>query len=317
MYRSIIYDKPDFIYIADTHIRSSIPKCRIDDFLIAQENKLKFIFDLMNIYDCPLIVGGDFGHKSEWKNWLLCYLIIAKELTTQSIYIIPGQHDLPYHELNKWKESGIGVLNFSNIINVLIKKPIHFISNDEKTMIRIIPCPYNLKISTKKYPKEDRNILVTHRMIIDKPLWPGQKAKTGYQLLKKYPMYDAILSGDNHQSFIHRYENRILVNSGSLMRTTTEQKNHKPKAYLYYAKRNTVCPVYIPIEKNVINTEHIKEKKNREKRIESYISYIEKLKHKKKYPIILSFKKNINSYLDKSNHKKPVKKLVKKHTKGD
>jgi hypothetical protein len=151
-------------------------------------------------------------------------------------------------------------------------------------------------------------------MVINKPLWPGQLAQTGIDLLHKYPSYNAILSGDNHQSFIFRDDNRILVNAGSFMRTTTEQINHKPKIYLYYSKQNTISPVYLPIENNVINTEHILENNDREKRIQSYINYIDNLKNKKKYSVVLSFKRNIENYLNKSKHEKAVKKLVRKHT---
>jgi DNA repair exonuclease SbcCD nuclease subunit len=308
----ILFDNPDFIYAADIHIRSNIPKCRIDDFLEAQEYKLWFLFKQSEKYNCPIIIGGDLGHKPEWKNWLLSVFIQLCKKHDQPIYVIPGQHDLPFHNIYQWKQSALAVLHFTKKIIVLIYKPVTI--ND----IQIIPCCYGQKIpSTYSVPFDKiikRNILVTHRMIINKPLWPGQLAQTGIDLLHKYPSYDAILSGDNHQSFIFRDDNRLLVNAGSFMRTTTEQINHKPKIYLYYSKQNTVSPIYLPIEKNVINTEHIAENNDREKRIQSYINYIDNLKNKKKYSVVLSFKRNIENYLNKSKHHKSVKKLVRKHT---
>lgn len=313
MHQSILYDTPDLIFMSDTHIRDTIPKCRTDDFLLAQEGKLKFVFDLSCKYNCPIVIAGDLGHKAEWKNWLLSYLIIIKRLTLQPVFVIPGQHDLPYHELLQWKQAGIGVAKYSNTIKLLIKDSYSIVGNS-KVNINLHPSPYDQKIPKIKNNNNPmiKNILVTHRMIIDRPLWAGQVARTGYYYLKKYPQYDCILSGDNHQPFIHKYKNRLLVNCGSMMRSTADQINHKPRVYLYYAYRNTIVPVYLPIDKKVINKDYITEENSRKKRMDSYVAYIKKAQSKQKGSV--SFKENIKKYLNKSKHKKPVKKLVIKHT---
>ena len=69
--------KADAILAADLHIRADTPLCRTDDYINAQWNKLNFIFDLCQKNDCPLLVAGDIGNKSQWPNWLLEKVISA------------------------------------------------------------------------------------------------------------------------------------------------------------------------------------------------------------------------------------------------
>jgi len=309
MRNSIIIDpNPDLIFSADWHSRSTIPSCRIDNYLKAQERKYIFIAALSEKYSCPILIAGDVGNKPEWKNWLLSYWIIFTSLTNQKIYVVPGQHDLPDHELERWKHSGLGVLSSSDVLRVMIYK-VEVIKKAER-YISISPCPFGERIP-RKGQIWDRNILVMHKMVIkDKPLWPEQVARTGKYFLKKYPMYDVILSGDNHNPFVTKYEGRILVNPGSLMRMTVDQKNHRPRVYLYYAKTNTVLPIFLPIQKNVVSKKHISKKKERQKRVKAYIRYL-----RKQYEIGLSFKKNILEYLEKNKIRKSIKKIILRNVK--
>lgn len=305
--QSIIYDNPDLLLLSDVHSRISRPICRTDDYKIAQHNKMQFIADIANKYSCPLIIAGDVGNKSEWNNSLLSYWILWSQLVNNEIYLIPGQHDLPNHELKQWIKSGLKVLDVSNSANILINNSKAIKVNGK--WINIVPCPYGTKIPKQKFPMEKnfyRTILVIHKMIIkDKPLWPGQLARTGKYFLKHYPIYDIIISGDNHQPFVEQYHNRILVNCGSIMRMTADQKNHKPRVYLYYVDKNIVIPVFLPIEKGVINKEYITRKKKQEKRLKIYAKHI-----KKQYEIGIVFKKNILEHLDSNKIKKGIRKVV-------
>ena len=107
------------------------------------------------------------------------------------------------------------------------------------------------------------------------------------------------MTGDNHQSFAVEHEGRWLVNPGSLMRTTTIQLKHKPSIYEWYAKDNSIKRVYLPIDKNVIDTSHIEEVKKRDKRTEAYIQ-----KLKSNYKISFDFEDNLERHLTTNkNHK--------------
>jgi acetolactate synthase small subunit len=73
-------------------------------------------------------------------------------------------------------------------------------------------------------------------MISDRDYWHGHVEYTGCEaLLKECKDYDLILTGDNHHTF--NYKNRIL-NSGSTMRASIDQVDHKPCFFIYHDKKN-------------------------------------------------------------------------------
>lgn len=292
--------KADAILAADLHIRADIPLCRTDDYLKAQWHKLNFIFELCRKNDCPLLVAGDIGNKSQWPNWLLETVINIIEVYDINIIVIPGQHDLPEHRLENWQKSGCGVLHSAQAVKML-SEPILY-----HNIFRLFPFGYGSKIKHWKPINRTPVIAMTHQMIIEnKPLWPDQKAPKGHDLLKKFPEYDLILSGDNHNPFISKYENRLLVNPGSMMRMTASQINHKPRIYKWYADTNEVEAVYLPIEKGVVSRIHIKTKQERDERMEVFVNRISD-----DIEIGLSFEQNLIEYFNKNRTKKSIQDKV-------
>lgn len=292
--------KANAILTADLHIRADIPLCRTDDYLKAQWNKLNFIFDLCQENDCPLLVAGDVGNKSQWPNWLLEKVISIINQYKINIVCIPGQHDLPEHRFDFWRKSGCGVLH-SGLIVSIIEEP----QTIDNTFI-LYPFPYGSQIKSKNIIQQNINIAMTHQMIIEnKPLWPDQKAPKGHELLKKFPEYNLILSGDNHNPFVAKYEGRLLVNPGSVMRMTAAQIDHKPRIYKWFADTNEVEAVYLPIEKNVVGRTHIKTKQERDERMEAFVNRMSD-----DIEIGLSFLGNMNAYLNKNRTKKSIQNKI-------
>ena len=126
-------------------------------------------------------------------------------------------------------------------------------------------------------------------------MWEGQQNFTSAKsLLAKFPCYDLIVSGDNHQSFVEEHKGKLLVNPGSLMRTAIAQKNFKPKVYLWYAESNRIIEVFIPINKDVFKPkEEIIELED-----ENTMKFIQTIR--KDYDINISFNKNMERCLDKN-----------------
>jgi len=296
--------KPSAILAADLHIRADIPRCRTDDFLSTQDKKVRFIVNLSKKYNCPILIAGDIGDKHQWPNWLLRWFIyITKNV---SIIAIPGQHDLPGHRLEEIERSAQGVLLIADALTLSIDIDIISVHKG----FNIITFPYSKKITHIKVNKKGRrnypNIAITHQMVIEnKLLWPDQKGLKAIQLLKKFPEYDLILSGDNHNSFIVDYKGRLLVNPGSMMRIDADQIDHKPRVYLWYADTNIVKPIYLPIEDNVITREHIDKKIDSDKRVRVYVRRM-----KKEYGLTLSFEKNMERHIEKNNVGKKVERRI-------
>ncbi len=310
---------PDAILTSDWHIRGDSPICRTDDYITAQAKKIEFILDLGNQYSCPILIAGDVGHRPIWGDKLLNSILILlkhhlehgdSECITE-IIAVAGQHDLINHKLDKIEEGGIGVLSKS-------LKNFNIMSGDFYCLgtNRLYPAPYSIAVyipadikskSLRKF-QNSKTIILAHQMVIktqkDK-LWPEQQAHSGKWFLKKYPCYDLIISGDNHQSFVVEYEGRLLVNPGSMMRMTANQIDHKPSVYLWYAESNTVERVYLPIEKGVISREHIEESQQRDMRIESFVNRLKDVEE-----LGLSYEKNMEEFLFKNQVKKRIREKI-------
>lgn len=292
----------DAILTADWHIRADTPVCRIDDYLTAMMKKVYFIFDLAKTHACPILIAGDLGHKPQWPNWLLRKFIHATNVFKRpDILVVPGQHDLPNHNVEQWGMSGLGVLVSAKRVEMLLCG-LHTIYGT----LGIDAFPYGHNIyCTHTTVGTDRFIAMAHQMVIDKPLWPGQEAPKGHQLLKEFPEYDLILTGDNHKPFIAKSEGRLLVNPGSMMRMTTDQADHEPRVYLWSARDNTVEPAYLPITKRgIISTKHLETNDKRVRR-EAFFERV-----REDVEIGLSFERNVEEHLKQQSIQKRVKEKV-------
>ena len=250
--------KPIALLAADLHIRASAPESRIDDYFNTQFHKFDFICSLASKYHIPIIEAGDLGDKSHWTNILLRRFIEIVYKYDVDILVVPGQHDLPHHRLDMIHESGIGVLHEDCTINVITGYKGYVWPDSLNPSFYISSFPWGSSIENIER-KEGLSIAVAHQLVIENNLeWPGQVANKATDLLKKNFNYDLILTGDNHNPFICEYEGRLLVNPGSMCRMKSNQKDHKPRVYLWY-DNNTVQPIYLPIENNVINISSNKE----------------------------------------------------------
>ena len=77
------------------------------------------------------------------------------------------------------------------------------------------------------------NILIAHISVGDKPLFPGHALTAPKEILRKYPGMDLIAVGDYHYRFQDNYGARIMLNSGTLVRKTTAEKDQAPGVFIY------------------------------------------------------------------------------------
>lgn len=282
--------KPTAILTGDIHLKDTQPICRLDDRWITQINKIKFLSDLQKQYDnIPILDAGDLLDKCKSSPMLEAWAI------TNLPYIItvPGNHDMPNHNISLFNRSSLAVLEASKAIKV--------IKDDETISIKCAHIiGYRWGMTDKQYDRKicrgefiwNRKVAIMHRLVYeDKHLWPGLEAIKGEELLKQYDMYDLIVTGHNHLSFVSEYNGRILVNVGSLFRDHADQINHKPRVYLWYSEKNKIESIYAPIEKDVISREHLENKKRNDSKIYSFVTYLEKQEE-----VALSFENKLDIF---------------------
>lgn len=300
------------ILAADIHIRPDKPECRTDDYFQAIERKIDRIFSRAEQFNCPLYIAGDLGERSTWPNWLLTWFINKVYAYEIQVVIIPGQHDLPGHELSRWRESALGVLAAAGAITLLGTdgkgREGHVFGGEG---VKIYPFPFEVPIRQIRKRADDIPCMaMTHQLVTggkNDLEWEEEKGSTGLALLKKFPGYDLILSGDNHKPFVIEYEGRLLVNPGSMMRSRADQIDHQPRIYLWNINDNTVEEDFLPIEDGVVSREHVEIETERKEKSLAYVKHL-----KMGYEITLSFKDNMKKALTENRIIKRVKDKINK-----
>lgn len=279
--------QPDLILTGDWHLRETVPVARTDNFWKAEWGKIRFIKDLQEEYNCPIIQSGDvFDH---WKAspYLLSETIKNMPEDVRCVY---GNHDLPQNNLEMHERCGLDTIILAGAIKAL--SGIHW---NQKPRYK----PHMLVIKGRK-------IAVWHIMTWQgKTPWPGCTDPNTKEVLKQIKA-DLVVTGHNHKTFIDSYHDRLLVNPGSLMRSSADQIDHKPCVFLWYADNNSVKKVFIPIQKDVISREHITTIKERDARIGAFV---EKLKME--YDARISFTDNLEAFFrDNTEISKKIESIV-------
>ena len=277
------------ILCADFHLREDTPICRTDNFWKAQWDKVDDIKQMQKAFQVPVIHAGDMFHH--WKPSPFLLSTTIQHLPDQ-FWTIYGQHDLPQHNLDLSMKSGVNTLLAAGKLNLL--KGYHWGQS---------PDDDNLRYSFRFF--QDRKIAIWHHLTYQTKPFPGATGGMAKGILKKYPQFDIIVTGDNHKTFVEEYEGRILVNPGSLTRQTSDQINHRPCVFLYYAKTNTVEEVLLNYEDDVISREHIEKTERRDERIEAFISKLDT-----DWEAEMSFEENLERFAEKNNIRPEIMDII-------
>lgn len=272
----------------DWHIRETNPAYRIDNFKNTLKAKLNFIKQVCidNKIDY-IIQPGDFFDDASKVSYAALVEWIEFFRGFPPIYTVLGQHDLKNHSLEN-RNIPAYILQEAGIIK-LPAYPLFGVFDGFHYGQPITP---------------ENNILIIHAMIInDKKLWDGQEGFVrGKTLLKKYK-YNLIVAGDNHQKFIIKYNDKHLINAGSLMRTARNQIEHKPAVFIYDMDLNTVEEILIPIEPfdNVFDVNKISVEQERSEELSALVDTM-----KQGFTTSLNFMQNL-SILKKKADKDTIK----------
>jgi len=277
------------ILTADWHLREDQPICRTDNFWDAQWKKVEYIQKLQVQHQCPVIHAGDLFEM--WKPSPLLLSNTIKHIPKQ-FSMVYGNHDVPQHNIDLSFKCGVDTLKAAGVLEIL--EEAHWGQSPTK--------------GTLFFPRSELNMLVWHIMTWKgKEPWPGITDSPAKRILSKFPEFDLIVTGHNHQSFTEEQDNRILVNPGSLTRYKADQEDHKPCVYLWDSTTNTAWPHYLPIDKNVVSREHIDRKDERDKRINAFVERLNE-----DWEADVSFEENLDRFEKENNIRKSVMEIVRR-----
>ena len=270
MKRKRTFKKADAILTGDIEIRAFQPTCRTDNHWEAQERKMKWLCELQQKHDCPVLDSGDLFDKkykvhpsNELTRWAGYHI-------PDNFHTVPGNHDLPGKTYENYSNSAMAVLEMAGKLSHYSGGYLLY-SDCVGSVVSGFEWGRSIK-QEERYNIECPAIALVHAMIYEEfEPFPGCIGHSVKETMDLLPDYDLIVTGHNHQTFVLEKNGRVLVNPGSFMRNDADQADHKPCVFLWYADSNKVEQVFVPIEKDVITRDHIDIKKEKEHRIDAFV----------------------------------------------
>lgn len=295
--------RENLLFTADIHLRDDTPKCRTDDFISAQWNKIEQIKALCEKHNAQWVDAGDLLHKSRPSLGLLSKAITDLK-TNPPLRTIPGNHDQPYHNMSKLADSGLGVLEAAHIVQYLYQEaPWEFFD------WTIYSCAYGEEIPSVDC-EDGINILVYHGMVYKnkKDAIPGVAGDTASALLKKAKGFDIIISGHNHQAFELETDNQLLINVGCLTRQSADFMDYTPSIVLLCPHGNSYTWKRIKLKtaKGVVSRQHLDTEEKKEEELNAFVEGLRDIDQAS-----LSFESNVHIVMDKVGADKLTRTKVK------
>lgn len=225
-------DKVVAISCSDLHLSSKAPVARPqENWMECQVLQLQELSTLVDSYHVPLILAGDIFDRSsmnaEIVNLAIKYL--------HSCYAIPGQHCLPYHNLENIKKSSFWTLVEAGIATYL--EPNNPLQIESSTPLILYGFPYGVKVTPLLTPCN----LAIDIAVIHSYIWMKDKGHVnadpntnlgGWR--DKLQGYDFALMGDNHTPFDATVGNCCTVNHGAFYRRHKDEVSHRPSVALLF-----------------------------------------------------------------------------------
>lgn len=280
---------------ADWHLSDNKPRCRTDeDWFSFLRNVLNQVLSFMNTYKCSLVIVGDLFDKYDVSYRILNLVLkfINKIPEGLKLYFIEGNHDLPFHSQSYKNNSAIEVLNH------MVKW--HY-------NIGWIGSLGNYKNFNGEIEGKNEKIMFIHQLVFDSisNIPKNSEGITAKDLLNEYPEAKFIFCGDNHKKFIHKKDNRFVINPGSLFRSTSDQKNYEPSLYLVNTDKDIIKEIKIKDSIELVDDEYITKEKEKIEEIKAFVEGV-----KTTNLISLDYIKNVKRSIIKSKLDEDIKKEV-------
>jgi len=231
--RKKVESKVIALFVADLHLSlTPLPyRSNEPDWFAAMQRPIDELCRLQAKHECPIFCAGDIFDKwsapAEIINWAMTYL--------PYMHCIPGQHDLPEHDLGQIERSAYWTLVKAGVINHLGSKSTS--TCFDKYGIMVHSYPYGVKVSPRHKLKSEW----IHVALIHQYNWiasaaycnevpPEQHVDFGR---KEFEGYDLVVSGDNHIPFEFAGTPHFVNCGGFMIRKSND--GWMPKIWMLYS----------------------------------------------------------------------------------
>lgn len=289
---------------SDWHLRNTNPENRIDSFFETQLNKIGQIFQLADDNGCDYILqAGDFWNSSRPSFETIeevVYLFNQYKINRDNFICVYGQHDLHFRTKERTALKLLEALKY-----VTIPVGCKILSDN----VDLYTASWGADIPIIK-DKDNFNILLIHKTILDKPTFPGQEDFLQSDKFFKQE-FDVTCCGDFHHPVYYKNKNnQTVLGCGSIVRMTISEADLVPHVYILEIKDDLSYSLekiildYKPAEK-VFKPEALTREVTKEN--QKMKEFIESIKNNS-LSDGLDFKKNLDSML--LNIEKSVKDII-------
>ncbi len=215
------------ICVSDIHLSLRPPRARIGeaDWLEAMARPLQELSNLAKKYDVPIVCAGDvfdyWRAEPELINFALGYL--------PPMFAIPGQHDLPLHNLELIKKSAFWTMVMAERITPLLPNRPVLLEN-----MTLYGFPWGVPIEPLKNGSSKINVAVCHKYLWEGAnCFPGAPQEAEISALEdNVDGFHALIFGDNHKGFLSEVDNIPVLNCGGFMRRNIDEEHYVPSVGL-------------------------------------------------------------------------------------
>lgn len=289
------------ICCSDIHLSLKAPLARSGepDWLEAQGRPMSQLHDLVDEYDVPIFCAGDifdrWNSPPELINWAI--------VTLPKMYAIPGQHDLPLHNMSHIKKSAYWTLVEAGILEPLSGRKI--ISGSKIIAVHAFPWGFPIQPPEENHP-DTITMAVIHRYVWKKghsyPTAPEENRLGAFR--KELKGYDVAIFGDNHKGFLARAGKTTVFNCGGFMRRKSDEIDYKPQVGLLYDD-GSIEPHYLDCSADIITETASAKTVEDDMELKDFLEELTRLQDSS-----LDFEDAMKEALEKKKPKPAVKKLI-------
>ena len=281
---------------ADWHIRGDRPRCRVDeDWLETQRRDIRAVKAIAQDEDVREVwILGDLFHQprvsTEALNMTLSELLDIRQ--ERLVRILPGNHDLPYHDYGNLECSSIGV----------VLKSFAELGTGPVDSLNVYAVPFGMEDEGSQEFK-DADIWVTHQLT-----FPDDEARpikgvgvTAQELLDKFPGR-LILTGDYHNGYVHTSrEGRQVGTPGCLNIQAADLSDYFPQVLILDTDTLTITTRALPQRAELVVTDYLVAEKERDERMEKVLQVVGDGS-----TVSLSFRDNLENTINSQEFKAAV-----------
>ena len=199
---------PLALVVSDVHLSTLPPTLHADnlDWFGHIERNFEWLFGQAKEFNVPILIAGDVFDKAITDSRLLSFVISLFRRSPQPIYTIPGNHDLPFHSIDRVEESGYAVLVKSGVLIDCSDSQLYTRNN---TSVQVHGYHWLKPFDSPIVQNPDAiQIALVHRMITDGTAgwYPGCEKHTVNTVMRDFRHYfHYTVFGDNHVPFEYVY----------------------------------------------------------------------------------------------------------------